>query len=271
MNDLELYEQSRHTDSGIRFIGIDMKNDFALHWHEHLEFHFIIRGEADVRCGSRIVHFKENECLIINSNELHEGIPKGSYECFEFKLHPAFFDNKHYLFEHLVKDDNVSTLMFKIIELYERQDDASVFLVKGYIFQLISYLLEHYAIKDISENVARQNIEKLEKMNTVASFMHNNYGSEITTESLAEMCHYNYSHFCHTFKEVFGMSANKYLLTIRINIASTLLLTTDMTITEIASVSGFADSNYFARVFKKETGLSPSGYRLNKEKIELFD
>ena len=103
--------------------------------------------------------------------------------------------------------------------------------------------------------------EKLEKMNTIASYMHQNFSSEITTEELVQMSHYNYSHFCHSFKEVFGTSANKYLLSIRLNKASSLLLTTDLNVTEIASLSGFTDPNYFARIFKKEKGLSPSGFR----------
>ena len=61
------------------------------------------------------------------------------------------------------------------------------------------------------------------------------------------------------------MSLTKYILAIRINKAESLLLTTDMNITEIAISSGFTDANYFSRVFKKETGKSPSKYREQAE------
>jgi len=151
--------------------------------------------------------------------------------------------------------------MIKIAELYRNTDDASLFLVKGYVFQLIGYLCNNYTAKSMLPNINQQNNEKLHQMNTIASYIHSNYASEINIETLAKMSHYNYSHFCHTFKEVFGMSAVQYILSIRINKASALLSTTDMNVTEIAFASGFSDAKYFARIFKRETGLSPSQYR----------
>lgn len=264
MNSIELYEQSQHTDSGIRFIAIGENSYFPLHWHEHTEVHFMIRGEAQIRCGSKIFSFKENDCIIVNSNELHEGIPGQSYQCFKFKLHPSFFNNKYFVFNNFIHDDDISHLMHKIIPIYENTDDASIFLTKGYMYQFASLLCEKFTNKTFSEQ--KSNKEKLEKMNTVASYMHKNYATEITTEALVKMSHYNYSHFCHCFKEVFGVSANKYLLSIRLNKASSLLLTTDFNVTEIASLSGFTDPNYFARIFKKEKGLSPTDFRKNRKK-----
>lgn len=263
MNDIELYEKSTYTDSGIRFIGIDEDSYFPLHWHEHWEVHFMLHGNGQIRLGNKTVSFKENDCVIINSNELHEGISGQHYRCFRFKLHPAFFDKNHFFFKNYIHDDTVTSLTYKIIEYYDKEDMPSKFAAKGYMYQLISFLCENYV--DESQNVGISR-EKLEKMNTVASYLHENYASEITTDALTKMSHYNYSHFCHTFKEVFGVSANKYLSDIRINKASSLLLTTDMNITEISSVVGFTDPNYFARIFKKEKGLSPSQFRKNAEK-----
>lgn len=261
MNKIELYEKSRHTKSGITFIDFKQPNCFPLHWHEHIEFHFIIRGNLKIRCGGQIIDLKEHDCLIINANELHEGIEENGCECFKFKLHPSFFDQKHYIFDNLIHDDTVISLMFKIIELHQNTDDASIYTVKGHIFHLIGYLCSNYTAKVLPLNALQQNNEKFQKMNSIASYLHSHYAAKIKAETLAEMSHYTYSYFSYTFKEVFGMPLTKYLLAIRINKASTLLSTTDMNITEIATSSGFSDTNYFARAFKKETGLSPSEYR----------
>lgn len=261
MNKIELYEKSRHTSSGITFIGFQEPNCFPLHWHEHIEFHFIIRGELKIQCGGQIIDLKQHDCLIINSNELHAGIEEKSCECFRFKLHPSFFDHKHYVFDNLIHDDTITSLMFKITELYQNTDDASVYIVKGHIFHLIGYLCSNYSSKVLSLKTLQQNNEKFQKMNTIASYLHSNYTAKINAETLALMSHYTYSYFSSAFKEVFGVSLTKYLLAIRINKASSLLSMTDMNITEIATSSGFSDANYFARAFKKETGLSPSQYR----------
>ena len=86
MNKIELYEKSTHTKSGIRFIGLNKTNDFKIHWHEHVELHFMVSGEAKVRCGSQVFHIKKHDCLIINSNELHEGLSVGDGECFKFTI-----------------------------------------------------------------------------------------------------------------------------------------------------------------------------------------
>jgi len=265
MNNFELYELSRHTNSGIAFVGLEQSGNFSLHWHEHIEFHFMLSGSLKLQCGDQIYDLKENDCLIINSNELHKSIEEINCKCFCFKLHPSFFDHKHYIFNNLINDDTVISLMLKIINQYQNKDEASVYFVKSCIFQLIGYLCANYTTKTLSFSARLQNDKKIQKMNMVASYIHTHYTTEIKSEALAEMAHYTYSYFSYAFKEVFGMSLTKYILAIRINKAASLLLTTDMNITEIAISSGFPDANYFSRVFKKETGKSPSKYREQAE------
>ncbi len=261
MNKFELYEKSRHTDSGITFIGENSPSDFPLHWHEHIEFHFVLSGNAKIQCGGQIIDAKKHDCVIINSNELHKSVKTTECKCFKFKLRPSFFDNNHYIFSNIVRDDAVTTLMFKIMELYKNTDDASTYTVKGYIFQLIGFLCSNYCAKMLPPSASQQNGEKLQKMNNIAKYLQSHYATEIKAETLAEMAHYTYSYFSSTFKEVFGVSLTNYILSIRINKASTLLATTDMNMTEIAISSGFSDANYFARAFKKETGYTPTQYR----------
>lgn len=261
MNKIELYEKSKHTDSGITFINPDHPSLFPLHWHEHIEFQFILQGNLKIKCANKIFELKKHDCIIINANELHEGIEENDCECFKFKLHPIFFDQRHYIFDNLVRDSTVTSIMLKILELYQSADDADIYTVKGHIFHLIGYLCKSYVAKEFSSSILQHNNEKSQKMNYVASFIHSHYATKIRAEDLAEMTHYTYSYFSAAFKEVFGMPLTKYLLDIRINKASALLTTTDMNVTEIAASCGFSDTNYFARAFKKETGLSPSEYR----------
>lgn len=53
----------------------------------------------------------------------------------------------------------------------------------------------------------------------------------------------------------------QFILKIRIDRAKELLDFTDKSIANIAESSGFQDQNYFARIFKKITGVSPTQYR----------
>lgn len=60
---------------------------------------------------------------------------------------------------------------------------------------------------------------------------------------------------------IIGSSANKYIRRIRMEVAKELLGKTDLPIGEIATKTGFSESQYFSTVFKQETGVTPSQYK----------
>lgn len=70
-----------------------------------------------------------------------------------------------------------------------------------------------------------------------------------------------YSKFRKLFKDVCGISPNQYHLNLRLDKAKELLLTTDLTIKEIAYQTGFDSIFYFSRLFKKKNKDSPKTYR----------
>lgn len=65
---------------------------------------------------------------------------------------------------------------------------------------------------------------------------------------------------CKRFRKSLGVSVRDYLLMRRIEHASNLLRSSNMTVREIAFASGFNDPNYFARIFRMHTGSTPSAY-----------
>ena len=85
--------------------------------------------------------------------------------------------------------------------------------------------------------------------------------SDLGLSDLAEALQMPEKSASRLFKEYMGVNFTKYVATLRIDQAKQLLLTTDLSIAEIAEKTGFASSAYFVRVFKAEAGLSPSAYR----------
>ncbi len=63
--------------------------------------------------------------------------------------------------------------------------------------------------------------------------------------------------FGELFRNAFGVTPNRYLVTTRIERAKELLAVDGLTVTEVAELSGFSDVYYFSKVFKRETGVSP--------------
>jgi len=64
-----------------------------------------------------------------------------------------------------------------------------------------------------------------------------------------------------SFRKESGITPMDYLRRYRIRQARALLEAGDKSITEVALEVGFSGSNYFARVFRREVGVSPSAYR----------
>lgn len=82
-------------------------------------------------------------------------------------------------------------------------------------------------------------------------------------EELAASINYSVPYFSAMFKKAVGESFVQYLTRLRIEKAQLLLLTTDHKTLEIAEAIGFENYRSFNRIFKKETGVSPSDYRRN--------
>lgn len=66
------------------------------------------------------------------------------------------------------------------------------------------------------------------------------------------------------FKKTTGSTIGQYLTEIRMNKAQELLMDTGLKLYQIAEMVGFEDANYFAKTFKKKTGMLPSEYRESK-------
>ncbi|MGP4040086.1 helix-turn-helix domain-containing protein [Gracilibacillus sp. D59] len=87
------------------------------------------------------------------------------------------------------------------------------------------------------------------------------YQKNITLEEVAEAVGLSSYYLSKLFKEHFQITFVEYLTQTRLIKAKDLLLDDRKSLKEIALTIGYKDPNYFSRVFKKETGLSPSEYR----------
>ena len=101
-----------------------------------------------------------------------------------------------------------------------------------------------------------------EKIRTAIRLMGDNYRQEISIPQLAESCGISETYFRRLFTRAYGMSPLDYITHLRITYACELLRNTSLSIETVGYECGYGDPAYFCRVFKKNTGLSPSAYRL---------
>lgn len=83
----------------------------------------------------------------------------------------------------------------------------------------------------------------------------------ITADSLIRMARQSRSTFYQKFRETTGSTPGRQLRENRVAAACRLLVTSDASIALVAEKCGFSSANYFAQVFRRETGLPPGEYR----------
>lgn len=94
-------------------------------------------------------------------------------------------------------------------------------------------------------------------------WLEHHYTEDISIEAAAESMGISPFYFSRLFRTSFDKTFLEYLTAYRVERAGQLLASTDIPVREIAPRVGYADSNYFSKVFKRQTGQTPTEYRQN--------
>lgn len=97
----------------------------------------------------------------------------------------------------------------------------------------------------------------------IVQFLKENYTQNISLTSLSEQYGLSVGYLSGRLKEDLGLSFSEYVTSKRIQKAKELLVDETLSIEAVAEMVGYNDYFYFTKVFKKNTGISPSKYRKN--------
>lgn len=127
------------------------------------------------------------------------------------------------------------------------------------IFEIKHYMLE--IIKDVFLCLKEKNIYNEPALNII-KYINEHYNSyDLSLEDISKNTFLTPAYICVIFKDFTGKTVNKYITEYRIMQAKELLKDSNIKMNDIALKVGYRDGNYFAKIFKKETGYSPSEYR----------
>ena len=99
------------------------------------------------------------------------------------------------------------------------------------------------------------------RMRKAENFLTAHYKEPFCLDAAAAECNLSRRRFNDLFKTAFGQTPNRYVINRKIRYAEGLLKSSYLNVSDIAELCGFSDIYYFSRVFKTETGFSPSEYR----------
>lgn len=125
-----------------------------------------------------------------------------------------------------------------------------------------SYLLMAKNSHDLfSHEIAAGTMKEHELVRKVKDYITTHLSEDITMQDMEENLRYSSSYISHIFKKETGYSPIQYLIRRRIGQAETLLISSDLPITHIATLCGYSSPNHFQAAFKKVAGISPLQYR----------
>ncbi len=137
-------------------------------------------------------------------------------------------------------------------------------VVKRDVLLSIGKLLKAYfSAKILSNDLLTPNITEWEGTlaERMKKYIDAHYNFDMTPQRVADYFFVNASYASRLFSATYKQTMNNYINSLKIKKAELLLASTSAPIGNVAINSGFYDANYFSRIFKKYTGLTPQQYR----------
>lgn len=252
-----------------------------IHWHDEFEYILAVKGTIQLRVGTEDLSLPPGASILINAGVLHavERAPQGPSVLRSLVVHPD-----------LIADSPQSCYWQELILPFYGRHDLSFLLMDGsktwhtaiaqlmmHAWDAITQESEAYAIEAryalskalhiLCQNLpsapspAPRDAQLLERMKLLLQYIEQHYAETISNQTLMNLSACSESVLLRSFKKTVGTSPMNYLKNYRIQRASSLLVSTDMTSSEIAIATGFHDISYFTKIFHRTTGMAPQHFR----------
>jgi len=270
--DFTISIRKNHIPAGIKF------TNMSIHWHEEIEITYIVSGCVYHQLNGKRVKNCAGEAIYINSKQLHV-IEAGEEDCVLYCLifHPTILCSSNYLAQKYVRpivenekldyfflkdtDEKHKEVLDRIIRIKELQTDMDCDCELKATIVLYELWLSLYHILpriEANEQFINEDLHRVQKM---LKTIHGDYAENLGLEDICNAGGVGKTKGTKLFCQYLSMTPVEYLINYRLDIASRMLIDTNDSVTDIAFASGFSDSSYFARVFRKRVGIAPLEYR----------
>lgn len=251
-----MYESVSYCGAG-KFVshGEWIHPDRIINSHEII---FVINGNVYINEGGVEYHLKKNDLLLLDPGVRHFGFKHSTNTSF-FWLH--FAESPRIPFELKYQNINEAynlSLLFKQLMHYragERGDERLDYLTRLILLECFSTSKkEDHANRIISE---------------IAAWISANRDTPLKVSLVSKHFGYNADYLCRIFKAHFGKSLKEYLDEIKIDHVKQVLLTSNMSLKEVAYNTGFGDYKYFLKFFKYHEGITPTQFLKSYPKTHI--
>lgn len=215
---------------------------------------FSLGGVKEYDFGDKQVFMEKGNIIYLPKNSTYTVRSKIPGGCFAIN----FDIDENITFDPFVlktKNTQVFLESFKQAErVWKAKNIGYEIKCKSELYGIIYNMLKEYELGYVAKSKALL-------IKPAIDYIHSSYTKEnISIPFLSGMCNMSETYFRQIFMATFGISPIKYINQLKIGRAKELLLSKMYSVNEISSLSGFFDTSYFCREFKKATGVSPSEY-----------
>ena len=259
---------------------------FMWHWHPEIEITYIQKGRMLYKVNQQEFYMNAGDMLFGNCNTLHAGCMlhddnSGHNDCeyisitFAPKLVYGFYESSVYkkYVEPLIQDFSTpaihidfskvwhkqfADLIKQIITIYESKEKFYELEICIKLQILWMVILENLTPSEKSSTYNKRDYERIRE---IMNYIEQNFDKTISLKSISDHIHLCESECSRLFKRYMNISLFSFLQEYRIERSLEYLADKRESISNIAQKCGFSDSNYYAKVFTKIKGISPSAYR----------
>lgn len=254
-------------------------SDISLHWHDELEFIYVLSGDIGYWVDGEHIVMKAGEGIFVNARHMHlicNATLGCTLLCVIFP--PTILCSTEYIASKMVNpilntkelaylslSDQIPwqrQILAGIKDIYEnsKQENGEADILST-VYRLWGILYKHLDVK--AEEIYRD--ENLTLMKRLLDYLYKNYNQKLTLKELCNHAGIGKNKCTELFRRYTNMSPMEYLRYYRVEKGALLLRETDMPVTEIAYEVGFSGASYFAESLRQYRGCSPSQLRRNKE------
>lgn len=241
----------------------------VMHMHDDcLEILFIREGKGIHTIGGRQYNTQKGDILICNSGVIHDERTNPDAEMSVFSCGISNLKLDGLRENCLIPEDAIPILhsgsyaediknLFHTMYCQTYNGNTGSEEISHYLLlSIISIIL-----KQINRTIEQEENEEDLAVKHIKKYIDEHYLEEITLEEISETLNVSLSYLSHSFKNATGYAPIQYIMRRRIGKAQSLLISTQYSATEIASMVGYDNSNYFNTIFTRIVGISPIKYR----------
>ncbi len=269
---------SPHEGIYIQHLKTSQKHNMPVqHYHDGYEIYLQLGGKRYLFYDNICYTLERGDMVIFKPFDIHyaESREADYYERYvlnfrEDELMSILSESEHhFLFEKIngcvihLNEEQTETIYGYFLRTEEYSKQNSLFsktLLKTAVFQLILKAIEY---TEGSLEVTGEQIE--ENIIKALRYIAKHYTENISLDDISEKAHMSKFYFCRKFHSTTGATVLEYLNNLRLTKVHNLLLSTKMSIDEIAVSTGFSSAVNLTRAFKKVYGNSPRDFRKLKK------